>query len=195
MRPRGSRSGTGSASLQDDDAWSLSMEESRDAPVIEEMTRQLQLGSSGSTDQQPQRATKSHNPARPHSSRKSSSTSGIWSYLTGRQPSALESIHTETTQPRPGSSAEPRPSSQQGNSRSNTLPTTLQRSQSSRSRASSRSSAGHATGSTWIYLSDKADASSALRGKSVALLNQDEMAAAIRLNLAEILKGRTPSPR
>lgn len=60
----------------------------------------------------------------------------------------------------------------------------------STSSSASSSDGNQAPGNnTWVHIDSHADASSALRGKAVALLSREEMQAAVRLNVTDILTG------
>lgn len=203
---------------EEDDAWSLSIEDEKQTGAhIEQMTKELNAASLTSRPNLHERTRTAPAPAsasaRPPPTRKASA-SGLWSFLT-RQPTASESptqpgssSSTQQQQPpqshgRKGSqfdnslSSPPLSSSSQHQSAAHSSPRRQQPQQtpslqSPRSRASSTSSSNEPDAShrhSWIHIDTNADASSALRGKAVALLSSEEMAAAVRLNVPDILKG------
>lgn len=198
---------------EDDDAWSLSIEEdeSHKESHLEQMTQELSLNATNSSSsaglrrpQLPDRSSTAPAHGRPAQTRKPSA-SGIWNYLT-RQSSAHEaqtpsSSTTHPHSPPPPTSHPPSAASAHHRKdpqwdaaslspqrRPNKPPTTTD---SPRSRASSASSSSEPSTNrhSWIHIDTNADASSALRGKAVALLTSEEMAAAVRLNVPDILQG------
>lgn len=194
----------------EDDAWSLSLEDDKQSELVEQMTQELNAASLSSAH-------------RPAPNRKASAGSSLWSYFSRRSsenvtlPSSAASGSTVRPPPSASTSTPPRhnkpkharaqtspagasfaatPAASQGPSpmlsraRSETAGDEAVPRQSTSSSTSS-SDGNHApANNTWVHIDSHADASSALRGKAVALLSREEMEAAVRLNVTDILTGQ-----